>query len=271
MKPIASSISEDYDIQDRIKMFMHREYEKFKRIDSIPDQRSMDAMNVNMMGGNGTAVCVILDLDFREHIDGGNALDEYTIKRNNERNDAVHSIIMQSATIEVVTLLSNCRQCMDVSVCGNIITAVYDTYHAASIVNVANYMAKTYSVIAIVNANAWNILGIKGRVTCRIGADYGRINVSYATHVNADQRTMIYRGPALTNAIALASKPADSAKVHRVSEVFYNNIKPQDDYYFEPNLQNQFKRNGDFYDSYMSNPALNAIFKSVKEEQQQLT
>lgn len=271
MKPIASSISEDYDIQNRIEMFMHREYEKFKRIDSIPDQRAMDATNATMLGGNGTAVCVILDLDFREHVDGGNALDEYTIKRNNERNDAVYSIIMQSATIEVVTMLSECMQCMDISVCGNIITAVYDTYHVASVVNVAKYMAKAYSVIAIVNANAWKILGIKGNVTCRIGADYGRINVSYATHVNAGQRTMVYRGPALTNAMALASKPAESAKVHRVSEAFYNNIKPQDDYYFEPDLQSQFTRNINFYDSYMSNPALNAIFKSVKEEQQQLT
>lgn len=268
MKPIASSISEDYDIQDRIKMFMHREYEKFKRIDSIPDQSDLEATNVTMMGGNGTAVCVVLDLDSGKHDVGDNNLDEYSIKRNNERNDAVHSIIMQSATTEAVTLLSNCPQCMDISMCGNIITAVYDTYLTASIVNVAIYMAKIYSVIAIANANAWNILGFKGKVTCRIGADYGRINVSYATHVNADRQTMIYRGPALTNAIALASKPVESAMVHRVSEAFYDNIKSQDDYYFEHDLQSQFKRNGVFYESYMSNPALNAIFKSVKENHQ---
>ena len=221
----------------------------FNRTEAIPDERNMIFEPSGAMGGDGTAICVILDIETTGDVD-------------NDCNCA----LMNSAVREIVNLLATAEPCVDVSVCGNIITAVFDTVFKCACTVVVRYMSMIYSLMAIVNMEARKWLGGSGKILCRIGADIGHVTASFATDDPVNKRTMMYFGSALNGAIALAQKPSDSAKVLRISKSVYDNIEDDMRMTKIVNYRDYFTMNGKFYDSYLSDSDLNDVLERVNAE-----
>jgi len=248
MRPIPLDYYET-DIQKRVRAVL---YDRFEKSDDVPNARELEKTPCGMKRGKCTAVCVIIDLD--KGTDNADTDDK----------------VMLCAIHEAIALLE--QFCVDVSVCGNMVTAVFETVFKYAFANAVIVMSKIYSAIAIVNATAWST-GYSGTVRCRIGADFGPVTVSFAPAAKPDEHVVVFTGSAVNAAMSLASKPVGSAKVLRISEHVYDNMEP--DYYYDSrtitDIRDFFTKNGKFYDSYMSDPALNDIFKSIKEEQHQST
>ena len=229
-------ISSEYnlwDSLDRIDSILQKDIQKTDPEQGIPLFQEIEK-NGGALQTFCTAICVKFDLD------GDDDSSDEAINNS--------SLIIRTFLNEVVEILTSDRNCVDVSVSGFMIMAIFDTPFKSSIVLAMDKLAMIHSLCDIVNIK--NKQGLECRkIKLRIGAHYGSVIMMQASHVNATAIDIIWTGIAPKRAMDLANLKSDDDKPIRISTETFDNL--------DEGYQDFFENKSLYYDTGFVNTEMN--------------
>ena len=199
-------LSSDYDLSEslaRIDAFLNEDIKKSDAGDYIPVLTEIEQQG--MFRTICTAVCIKIDI-------GGNNSNE-VIKDSSK--------VLRAFVNEAIEILTSDSNCVDVSVVGFIIMAIYDTPFKASIEQIIDNLAMIHSLRDIIN-----IKKMQNVESCdiylKIGVHYGDVIMMQASHVNNSVSNIMWTGDAPNIALNLANDNNNERPIRITSKVFEN-------------------------------------------------
>jgi len=209
-------ISSDYDLSEslaRIDAFLNEDIKKSDAGDYIPLLTEIEQQG--MFRTICTAVCIKLDLD------GNNSSEVFK-----DSSQVIRAFVNEA--IEILTSDSNC---VDVSVVGFIIMAIYDTPFKASIEQIIDKLAMMHSLRDIINIKIMQ-KAESCEINLQIGVHYGDVIMMQASHVNNSVNNIMWTGDAPNLALKLTLSNINDERPIRITSKVYDNLRKDYQVYF---------------------------------------